>query len=92
MFHCSGEWLLPQQSTVVPFSCCCIFYYEHPYFKNFNSLIPVDGIRVKFYVGSFLDPTGVPVRVSINNFKLIPNWIVAGLVGMFRNGRGLGTG
>ena len=64
----------------------------HPYFRNFNSTIPVDVIRVKFYVNSFLDPTRVPVRISINELDIIPDRIVAGLVGVFRNGGGLGTG
>ena len=64
----------------------------HPRFGNFNSTIPVDIIRVKSYVDSFLDPKGVPVRVSINKLYLVPNWIMAGLAGVFRNGGGLGTG
>ena len=64
----------------------------HPCFRNFNSTIPVDVIRLKFYVNSFLDPTCVPVRISINKLDLIPDRIVAGLVGLFRNGGGLGTG
>ena len=32
------------------------------------------------------------VRVSINKVNLVSNWIVASLVGVFRSGRGLGTG
>ena len=44
------------------------------------------------YVNSFLDPTCVPVRISINKLDLIPDRIVASLVGVFRNGGGLGTG
>ena len=59
----------------------------------------VDVIRVKSYVDSFLDPTGVPVRVSINKLYLVPRpaclvpkRIMAGLVGVLRNGGGLGTG
>jgi len=64
----------------------------HPCFRNFNSTIPVDVIRVKSYVNSFLDPTCVPVRILINKLDLIPDRIVAGLVGVFRNGGGLGTG
>jgi len=64
----------------------------HPCFRNFNSTIPVDVIRVKSYVNGFLDPTCVPVRISINKLDLIPDRIVAGLVGVFRNGGGLGTG
>ena len=63
----------------------------HPRFGNFNSIIPVDVIRVKSYVDSFLDPTGIPVRVMINKLYLVPKWIMAGLVDMLRNGGGLGT-
>jgi len=33
----------------------------YPRFRNFNSVVPVNVIRVKSYVDSFLDPTGVPV-------------------------------
>ena len=51
----------------------------HPRFGNFNSAIPVDVIRVKSYVNSFLDPSGVPVRVSINKLYLVPKRVVAGL-------------
>ena len=62
----------------------------YPCFRNFNSTIPVDVVRVKSYVNSFLDPTCVPVRISINKLDLILDRIVAGLVGVFRNGGGLG--
>ena len=41
---------------------------------------------------SFLDPTGVPVRVLINKLFLVPKGIMAGLVGVLRKGGGLGTG
>ena len=54
----------------------------HPRFGNFNSAIPVDVIRVKSYVNSFLEPSGVPVRVSINKLYLVPKRVMAGLVGM----------
>ena len=47
---------------------------------------------VKFEMNSFLDPTCVPVRILINKLNLIPNQMVAGLVSMFRNSRGQGTG
>ena len=90
--------------AIVPTSSCSLsgpllyrspdvfFGRGHPCFRNFNSTIPVDVIRVKSYVNSFLDPTCVPVRISINKLDLIPDRIVAGLVGVFRNGGGLGTG
>ena len=64
----------------------------YPCFRNFNSTIPVDVIRVKSYVNSFLDLTCVSVRISINKLNPIPDRIVAGLVGLFRNGGGLATG
>ena len=64
----------------------------HPRFGNFNSAIPVDVIRVKPYVNSFLDPSGVPVRLSINKLYLVPKRVVAGLVGVLGNGGGLGAG
>ena len=66
--------------------------HGHPRFGNFNSAIPVDVVRVKSYVNSFLDPSGVPVRVSINKLYLVPKRVVAGLVGVLRNGGGLGAG
>jgi len=60
--------------SIVPASSCSLsgpllyrspvdvfFYRGHPCFRNFSSTIPVDAIRVKSYVNSFLDPTCVPV-------------------------------
>jgi len=64
----------------------------HPCFRNFNSTIPVDVIRVKSYVNNFLDSMCVSVRILINKLDLIPDRIVAGLVDVFRNGGGLGMG
>ena len=84
---CSLSGPLLNHSPVVVF-----FDRGHPCFRNFNSTIPVDVIRVKSYVNSFLDPTCVPVRILISKLDLIPDRIVAGLVGVFRNGGGLGTG
>ena len=66
------EQLFSQQSAVVLFASCCVYFYHvHPCFRNYNSTIPVDVIRVK------------SVRISINKLDLVPNWIVAGHVGMF---------
>ena len=68
------------------------FDNDHSCFTKFNSTIPVDIIGVKSYVNSFLDPTRIPVRISINKLDLVRDSLVAGLVGVFRNGGGLGTG
>ena len=72
--------------------CTTLLLCRHPHFGNFNSAVPVDVIRVKSYVDSFLDPMGVPVRVSINKLYLVPQRIMDSLVGMHRNGGGLGMG
>ena len=84
-YYLSGP-LLYRSPVVVAFN------RRHSRFRNFNSAIHVDVISMKSYVDSFLDPTCEPVRVSINNLNLVPNWIVAGLVGVFRNGGGVGSG
>ena len=89
--HCSGEKLFPQWSVVVPFSCCVSWSWAST-LREFQFAIPVGVIRVKSYVNSFLDPSGVPVRVSINKLYLVPQGVVAGLVGVLRNGGGLGAG
>ena len=48
---------------------------------------------MKSDVDSFLDPAGVPVRISINyKLNLVPKRIMVGLVGVLRNGRVLGMG
>ncbi len=63
----------------------------HPCFRNFNSTVPVDIIRVKSYVNRLFDPACVPVRVTINKLYLIPKRIVSGVVGMLCNGGSLGA-
>ena len=54
------------------FLLLCFVDRGNPNFDNFNSAIPVDVIRVKSNVDSFLAPTCVPVRVFINKFNLVP--------------------
>ena len=61
-------------------------------FPNFRSVTFTFSSSLPKVPNSFLDPTCVPVRISINKLDLIPDRIVAGLVGVFRNGGGLGTG
>ena len=74
------------------FPVVVFFDRGHPCFRNFNSNIPVDVIRVKSFVNSLLDPMSVPFRFLFNKPDLVPNGIVAGLVGVFRNSGGVGTG
>ena len=51
--------------------------------------IPVGIVRVNSYVNSFLNSTRVPVRVSGNKRNFVPERIMPGLIGVFRNGRSL---
>ena len=44
-----------------------LFDRGHPCFWNFNSIIPVDVIRVKSYVNSLFNPTGVPMWVIVTH-------------------------
>ena len=59
---------------------------RHPRFRNLNSTVPVDVVRVKSYVNSLFNSTRVPVRVWVNKLNLVPERIMPGLIGMFRNG------
>ena len=69
---------------------CCLIVGIHA-FWNFNSIIPVDVVRVKSYVNSLFNPTGIPMWVSVNKLNLIPERIVARRIAAFWNGRGLGS-
>ena len=59
---------------------------RHPRFRNLNSTAPVDVVRVKSYVNSLFNSTRVPLRVWVNKLNLVPERIMPGLIGMFRNG------
>ena len=49
----------PQRSAVVPFPVAVLFDGAYSCFRNFNSTIPVNVIRVKSYLDSVLDPIRV---------------------------------
>ena len=44
-------------------SAAVLFDRGHPCFWNFNPIIPVDVIRVKSYVNSLFNPSGVPMCI-----------------------------
>ena len=93
LFHCYSERLLLSQWSAAVMSPAAVFFdRRHPRFRNVNSIIPIDVIRAKSYVDGFLYPACVPVRILINKLYLVSNRIVAGVVNVFRNGRGMGTG
>ena len=56
---------------------CCLIAGIHASGISIESIIPVDVVRVKSYVNSLLNPTGVPMWVSVNKLNLIPEQIVA---------------
>ena len=39
---------------------------RHPCFRNFNSVVSIDVIRMKSYLDSLFDPTCVSVRVRVD--------------------------
>ena len=60
-------------------------------FRNLNSTVPVDVVRVKSYVDSLLNSMRVPVRVSVNKRNFVPERIMPDLIGVLRNGRSLSS-
>ena len=42
---------------------------RHPCFRNFDSVVSIDVIRMKSYLDSLFDPTCVSVRVTIDKLK-----------------------
>ena len=60
-------------------------------FRNLNSTVPVDVVRVKSYVDSLLNSMRVPVRVSVNKRNFVPERIMPDLIGVFRNVRSLSS-
>ena len=78
LFHsviCSLGGPLSHYSPVVVF-----FDRGHPRFWNFYSTIPVDAVRVKFYMNCLFDPAPVLIRVTINKLYCAPEWLVSGVV------------
>ena len=72
--------------SVVMLSDC-----RYPRFRNLNSTVPVDVVKVKSYVDILLNSTRVLVRDSVNKLNLVPERIMPGLIGVFRNGRNLSS-
>ena len=48
------------------------FFCRHPRFRNLNSTVPVDVVRVKSHVDSLFNSTRLPVRVSVNKLNFVP--------------------
>ena len=78
--------LLPRRSAVARFSCCCAFWSWVSILLDFYSTIPVDVVRVKYYMNCLFDPARVVMWVTINNFTSFQSvLLVSGVVGMLWN-------
>jgi len=73
--HYSGKKLFPLRFAAV------FLGREHPRLENFDSVIPVDVIRVKCDVDSLFDSTREPVRPPSTNLTNLKR-VVTGLVGV----------
>ena len=88
LLYRSPKKLFPVRTAVVPVGLLCF------------STVAIRASGILFHYPyscevlceySFLDRTSVPVKVTINKRCLVPQKIVSGLMGVFRNDRGLGT-
>ena len=59
--------------------------HRHSHFRNLNSTVPVDVVKVKSYVNSLFNSMRVSVRVLVNKLNLDPESIMRGHIGIFRN-------
>ena len=72
-------------------SAVVLFDRRYPSFRNFDSTISIDVIRMKSYMDSLFDPTCIPVRVTINKLNFFPNRKTPRFVSVLRNCGGLRT-
>ena len=59
--------------------------HRHPHFRNLNSTVSVDVVKVKSYVNTLFNSMRVPVRVLVNKRHLVPEPMMPGHIGIFRN-------
>ena len=64
-------------------------YGQHPRFRDFNPVVPVDVVRVEADLDYLLDSASVPVWISVNVLDIIPTRAMSGRVVMFHYRRGL---
>ena len=64
---------------------------RYPSFRNFDSTISIDVVRMKSSMDSLFNPTCVPVRVTINKLNFFPNRKMPRFVSVLRNCGGLRT-
>ena len=81
--------VVPSQVRFVVDRLLCFFDRRYPSFRNFDTIISIDVIRMKSYMDSLFDPTCVPVRVTINKLNFFPNRKMPRFVSVLRNCGGL---
>ena len=55
---------------------------RHPCFRNFDSVVSIDVIRMKSYLDSLFDPTCISVRVTIDKIDRFQSRTVVRLLGI----------
>ena len=64
--------VVPSQVRFVVGRAVVLSDRRYPSFRNFDSTISIDVIRMKSYMDSLFDPTCVPVIVTINKINFFP--------------------
>ena len=67
---------------MVAIGCYMLSDRWHPRFRNLNSTVPVDIVKVKSYVNNRFNSMRVPVRVSVNKFNFVTEGIMHSLIGV----------
>ena len=62
--------------------CYMLSDCKHPRFRNLNSTVPVDVVKVKSYVNNLFNSMRVPVRVSVNKLNFVTEGIMHSLIGV----------
>lgn len=91
-WYYKGRKVLPQRPAVVPIGFC-LSYRKNPRFRNLklNCLSVLMMLEWNLLWITSLNPTRVPVRVSVYKRNLLPKRIMPGLIHVFRNGWGLSS-
>ena len=84
-------WCFSLIGPLCGWSAVVLFDRRYSSFRNFDSTICIDVIRMKSYMDSLFDPTCVPVGVTINKLNFLPNRKMPRFVSVFRNCGGLRT-
>ena len=74
--------MIHQGTAVVAICCYMLSDRWHPRFRNLNSTVTVDVVKVKSYVNSLFNSMRVPVRISVNKHNFVTEGIMHSLIGV----------